>query len=105
MRIVRGRWKSRCAASSPTRRRSRRSCSTGSTALDQPGYGYNAATREYGDLLEMGVIDPGQGRRGWRCRTPASIASLILTVDCMIANAPKKQAAAAPGRDEQPEMY
>jgi chaperonin GroEL len=58
-------------------------------------YGYNAATREYGDLLQMGVIDPAKVTR-LALQNAGSIASLILTTDCMIANAPQpKQSAAA----------
>jgi len=71
---------------------------------DKPSYGYNAATREYGDMLEMGVIDPAKVTR-LALQNAGSIASLILTVDCMIANAPKKQPPAAPGMGEQPEIY
>jgi chaperonin GroEL len=61
-------------------------------------YGYNAATREYGDLLAMGVIDPAKVTR-LALQNAGSIASLILTTDCMVANAPKRPAAAevAPG--------
>ncbi|MEJ8826547.1 chaperonin GroEL [Variovorax humicola] len=58
-------------------------------ASTQRSYGYNAATRQYGDLLEMGVIDPGKVTR-LALQNAASIASLVLTTDCMIANAPKK---------------
>ena len=71
---------------------------------DQRSFGYNAATREYGDMLEMGVIDPAKVTR-LALQNAGSIASLILTVDCMIANAPKKEARAAPGMGEQPDMY
>jgi chaperonin GroEL len=58
----------------------------------QPSYGYNAATRTYGDMLEMGVIDPAKVTR-LALQNAASVASLILTTDCMIANAPKKEPA------------
>jgi chaperonin GroEL len=51
-------------------------------------FGYNAATRSYGDLLQMGVIDPAKVTR-LALQNAASIASLILTTDCMIATAPK----------------
>jgi chaperonin GroEL len=65
-------------------------------------FGYNAATRAYGDLLQMGVIDPAKVTR-LALQNAGSIASLILSVDCLIANAPKpKQAAgegAMPGAD------
>jgi chaperonin GroEL len=64
--------------------------------------GYNAATREYGDMLEMGVIDPAKVTR-LALQNAASIASLILTTDCMVANAPSKPAAAMP--EAVPGMY
>ena len=55
----------------------------------QRNYGYNAASRTYGDMVEMGVIDPAKVTR-LALQNAASIASLILTVDCLVANAPKK---------------
>jgi chaperonin GroEL len=61
-------------------------------AGDGPAYGYNAATREYGDLLQMGVIDPSKVTR-LALQNAASIASLLLTTDCVVATAPKKGAA------------
>jgi chaperonin GroEL len=71
-------------------------------ASPQRAFGYNAARREYGDLLEMGVIDPAKVTR-LALQNAGSIASLILTVDCVIAEAPKKPmegaGAFAPGRD------
>jgi chaperonin GroEL len=70
----------------------------------QRSFGYNAATRQYGDLIEMGVIDPAKVTR-LALQNAGSIASLVLTVDCMIANAPKKEAAGASGMGEQPEIY
>ncbi|NML18219.1 chaperonin GroEL [Azohydromonas caseinilytica] len=71
---------------------------------DAPGYGYNAATREYGDLLQMGVIDPAKVTR-LALQNAASIASLVLTTDCLIANAPQKEPAASPAAGNQPEMF
>jgi chaperonin GroEL len=52
-------------------------------------FGYNAAARAYGDLLAMGVIDPAKVTR-LALQNAGSIASLILTTDCMIASAPKR---------------
>ena len=72
----------------------------------QRGFGYNAATREYGDMLEMGVIDPLKVTR-LALQNAASIASLLLTTDCMVAQAPRPAAGrqgALPG-DNAPEMY
>jgi len=57
----------------------------------EPAYGYNAATRVYGDLLQMGVIDPAKVTR-LALQNAGSIASLVLTTDCMIANAPAPKA-------------
>ena len=70
----------------------------------QRSFGYNAATREYGDMLEMGVIDPVKVTR-LALQNAASIASLVLTIDCLIANAPKKTAAADAPTSSSPEMY
>jgi chaperonin GroEL len=58
-------------------------------------YGYNAATEQYGDLVEMGVIDPTKVTR-IALQNAASVAGLILTTDCMAAEIPQKAAAARP---------
>ena len=63
---------------------------------DDRAFGYNAATREYGDLLQTGAIDPAKVTR-LALQHASSIASLILTTDCLIANAPAPKAPAAPG--------
>jgi len=47
-------------------------------------FGYNAATAEYGDMLAMGVLDPAKVTRS-ALQHAASIAGLMLTTDCMIA--------------------
>jgi chaperonin GroEL len=49
--------------------------------------GYNAATGEYGDMLAMGVVDPTKVTRT-ALQNAASIAGLMLTTDCMVAEAP-----------------
>ncbi|MCM1128362.1 MAG: chaperonin GroEL [Alistipes senegalensis] len=60
-------------------------------------FGYNAANDTYGDMVEMGVLDPAKVTRS-ALQNAASIASLMLTTDCMIADIPEeKPAAAAPG--------
>jgi chaperonin GroEL len=72
-------------------------------ASAERNFGYNAARREYGDMLEMGVIDPAKVTR-LALQNAGSVASLILTVDCLIAEAPKKDGGgAAPAA--QPDMY
>ncbi len=57
-------------------------------------FGYNAATGEYGDLVKMGVLDPCKVTRT-ALQNAASIAGLILTTDCMIAQIPDKSQAGA----------
>ncbi|WP_327363389.1 TCP-1/cpn60 chaperonin family protein, partial [Caballeronia arvi] len=51
-------------------------------------FGYNAATGEYGDLVESGVVDPTKVTRT-ALQNAASIAGLILTTDATVAEAPK----------------
>ena len=58
-------------------------------------FGYNAATELYGDLLEMGVLDPTKVTRT-ALQNAASIASLILTTDAMVAELPKNEGAPGP---------
>ena len=53
-------------------------------------FGYNAATGQYGDMVAMGVLDPRKVTRA-AVQNAASIASLILTTDCMIAQIPDKR--------------
>ncbi|MCC8395877.1 chaperonin GroEL [Paraburkholderia sp. MMS20-SJTR3] len=57
-------------------------------------YGYNAATGEYGDLVETGVVDPTKVTRT-ALQNAASVASLLLTTDATVYEAPKDAAAAA----------
>jgi len=54
-------------------------------------YGFNAATGEYGDMVKMGVLDPCKVTRA-ALQNAASIAGLVLTTDCMIAQIPAKPA-------------
>ena len=55
-------------------------------------YGYNAATGEYGDMVEMGILDPTKVTR-YALQNAASIAGLMITTECMVAELPKKEAA------------
>jgi chaperonin GroEL len=59
-------------------------------------YGYNAATSEYGDMVEMGILDPTKVTR-YALQNAASIAGLMITTECMVAEAPKKEAAGGGG--------
>ncbi|MBU2808461.1 MAG: chaperonin GroEL [Acidithiobacillus ferrooxidans] len=53
------------------------------------GYGYNAATDEYGDMFEMGVIDPTKVTRT-ALQKASSIAGLMITTEAMVTELPKK---------------
>jgi chaperonin GroEL len=55
-----------------------------------PNYGYDALNDEYGDLFELGVVDP---TKVVRCalQNAVSVASLLMTTDCMVVEAPKQE--------------
>ncbi len=53
-------------------------------------FGYNAQTGQYGDLIEMGVVDPTKVAR-CALQNAASVAGLILTTDAMVAELPKEE--------------
>jgi chaperonin GroEL len=59
-------------------------------------FGYNAATGEYGDMITMGVIDPVKVVRT-ALQDAASVASLLITTEALIVEAPKDAAPAMPG--------
>ena len=59
-------------------------------------YGYNAASGVYGDMLEMGVVDPTKVTRT-ALQNAASIAGLMLTTACMVAELPEDKPAAGGG--------
>ncbi|MEW5769399.1 MAG: chaperonin GroEL [Pseudomonadota bacterium] len=58
-------------------------------------YGYNAGTGEYGDMMEMGVLDPTKVTRT-ALQNAASVAGLMLTTDCMVAELPEDKKGGAP---------
>ncbi|MFA1628149.1 chaperonin GroEL [Rhizobium mongolense] len=58
-------------------------------------YGYNAQTSEYGDMIAMGIVDPVKVVRT-ALQNAASVASLLITTEAMIAELPKKDAPAMP---------
>ena len=55
-------------------------------------FGFNAGTGEYGDMIEMGVLDPAKVTRS-ALQHAASIAGLMLTTECMIAEIPEDKPA------------
>ena len=65
-------------------------------------FGYNAATGEFGDMLEMGILDPTKVTRA-ALQNAASIAGLIITTEAMVAELPKEETA-MPGGGGMPDM-
>jgi chaperonin GroEL len=59
-------------------------------------FGYNAQTGEYGDMVQMGVLDPTKVTR-YALQNAASVAGLILTTDAMVAELPKDESHAGHG--------
>ncbi|MBL8286525.1 MAG: chaperonin GroEL, partial [Rubrivivax sp.] len=59
-------------------------------------YGYNAQTGAYGDMIDMGILDPTKVTRT-ALQNAASVAGLMLTTEAMVAEAPKEEAPAMPG--------
>ena len=55
-------------------------------------YGYNAGTEQYGDMLEMGILDPTKVTRS-ALQFAASIAGLMITTECMVTELPKEEKA------------
>ena len=69
-----------------------------SVADGKGNYGYNAATNEFGDLIEMGILDPTKVVRS-ALQNAASVAGLLLTTEAMVAEIPKEDAAHPPMPD------
>ncbi len=65
----------------------------------EPGFGLNAATGEYVDLIKAGIIDPAKVTRS-ALQNAASIAALFLTTEAVIADKPEKAPAMPAGGDE-----
>ena len=55
-------------------------------------WGFNAANDTYGDMIEMGILDPTKVTRT-ALQNAASVASLMLTTECMVSESPKDEAA------------
>ena len=58
-------------------------------------FGYNAATGEYGDMIEMGILDPAKVTRT-ALEAAGSVAGLMITTEVMVADQPEDSAGAAP---------
>lgn len=63
--------------------------------LGEGNYGYNAATGEYGDMIEMGILDPTKVTRS-ALQFAASVAGLMITTEAMVTELPKTEAPAMP---------
>ncbi|WP_298217878.1 chaperonin GroEL [Halothiobacillus sp.] len=61
-------------------------------------FGYDAANGTFGDMIEMGILDPTKVTRS-ALQNAASVAGLMITTECMIAELPKSDSPAAPGGD------
>ena len=75
----------------------------GSVVLNQvldgkDGYGYNAASGEYGDMFAMGVIDPTKVTRT-ALQKAASVGGLMVTTEAMVTELPRKEEKPAAGGD------
>ncbi|MEE9303927.1 MAG: chaperonin GroEL [Thiotrichaceae bacterium] len=64
-------------------------------ASGEASYGYNARTSEYGDMIEMGILDPTKVTRT-ALQNAASVAGLLLTTEAMVAEMPTSEAGGAP---------
>ncbi len=98
----------RRAIEEPLRRISENAGVEGSIVVDKVknakgATGFNAATEEYEDLLKAGVIDPTKVVRS-ALQNAASVASLLLTTEAMVAEKPEEKAAAPAGGGGMPDM-
>ncbi len=66
---------------------------TNNVEAGEGNYGYNAASGEYGDMIEMGILDPTKVTRS-ALQNAASVAGLLITTEAMVADAPKDASAA-----------
>ena len=91
------------AMESPLRRIVANAGDEASVVLDkvrkgEGNFGYNAASGEYGDMIDMGILDPAKVTRA-ALQAAGSVAGLMITTEVMIADAPEDKAPAAPMPD------
>ena len=60
-------------------------------AEGEGNYGFNAANGDYGDMVELGILDPTKVSRS-ALQNAASVAGLMITTECMVAEEPKEEA-------------
>ncbi len=98
----------RRATEEPLRRIAENAGVEGSIVIDKVKHskganGFNAATEEYEDLLKAGVIDPTKVVRA-ALQNAASVASLLLTTEAMIADKPEEKGSGGGGGGGMPDM-
>ena len=99
----------RVAISSPLKQIAENAGLEGGVVADRvadmdPGYGLNAATGEYGDLMAEGISDPVKVTRS-ALQNAASIAGMFLTTEAVVADKPEPPAPAPAGGDDMGGMY
>ncbi len=67
-------------------------------AEGEGNYGYNAANGDYGDMVELGILDPTKVTRS-ALQNASSVAGLMITTECMVAEEPKEEAPMPAGGD------
>ncbi len=88
------------AMEAPIRQIAANAGAEGSVVVDkvksgQGNFGYNAATGEYGDMVEMGILDPAKVTRS-SLQAAASVGGLMITTEAMVADIPEEGGAAMP---------
>ena len=96
------------AMSAPLRQIAKNAGDEGAVVLDkvsalEGNEGYNAATGEYGDMLEMGILDPAKVTRT-ALQAAASVAGLMITTEAMVSEMPQDAAAAPAMPGGMPDM-
>ena len=71
---------------------------------DEANFGYDAAKDVYGNMIKMGIIDPTKVCRS-ALENAASVASMVLTTESLVADLPEKAAPAAPAAPDMGGMY
>ena len=70
---------------------------------NDPNYGYDALTGEFGDMVAKGIIDPTKVTRS-ALQNAASVASMVLTTESLVTDIPEPEPAASGGGNNMP-MY
>ncbi len=74
------------------------------TSANKTGYGFNALTEEYIDMMEAGIVDPTKVTRS-ALQNAASVASMVLTTESLVADIKEPAAPAAPADPSMGGMY